>query len=198
MMSSPSSEGGCGSGSGHSASHYANIPALDPHFVHQGAQYSNVNVYPHPQPQPQVGVGRGPSQSSSSHESHESHATHASTVSGSGLGTGTGTVPEGQRRMSAKEREMFSTRPRSRHGRSQAVPPSFGVVTPDAGGLGSDLVVPAGVLGGMEREAYLRNGLELIVHQDAGRLREREGGGEERVREEIPPTYDSLPVGARR
>lgn len=182
-----------GSGSGHSASHYANVPPVDPHFVHQGAQYPNVK-------QSQAGVGRGPSQSSS----HESHATRASTASGSGLaiehGNGNRTVPMG-RRMSAKERETLSTRPLSWNGRPRAVPLSLGVVNADAGGSSSDVAVPVGAVqsGIVDQEAYLSNELGLIVHQDAGRVEEGvEGGVEERVREEIPPTYDSLPFGERR
>lgn len=45
----------------------------------------------------------------------------------------------------------------------------------------------------MDREAYLRNSPSPIVHLNAGRVgREEEA---EEVREEIPPTYDSLRGG---
>ena len=98
--------------------------------------------------------------------------------------------------MSAKEREVFLTRSLSWHDRPQAVPPSFGVGRPGSDVVGS-AAGPAGI-GVVDREAYLRNGPGLIVHQDAGRVREGEHGGvEERTREENPPTYDSLPVGER-
>ena len=188
-MSSPSSEGGSGSGSGDSAPHYSNVPPVDPHFGNQG-EYSNVNVSP--KSQLQVGVGRGPSQSS-----NESRTTRASTASGSGSGTGTATgngngTVQRVRRVGAKERETLSTRLLSGHGQPQGVHASVGAVKSDTGGSGSGVVVPGGADPAVDREAY------LIVHLDGGRVTAgEEGGREERLGEEIPPTYDSLPVGER-
>jgi hypothetical protein len=49
----------------------------------------------------------------------------------------------------------------------------------------------------LARNANGTTGGEVIVHQDAGRIPD-EGGQQEERRDEIPPTYDSLPFGERR
>lgn len=129
-------------------------------------------------------MGRGPSFSSSHGGQSTNSSSRPTTNSGVYHPAGAGYVNGAN----AKEQEAFGSTtlaPRPVAGLG------LGVTNPDLGEASASTVV-------VDREAYLRNGPGPgpIVHRDAGRVDPVDEG--EAVREEIPPTYDSLPVDERR
>ena len=161
-----------------SGSYYTHLPPADPHFVQQSGQFPAIAWGPGVQPTGAgtgtAGVGRGPSLSSTNSSSRPTHTTSSGVYAPIGAGA------------AAKEREAFG---------AAALPPprplGLGVANPDLGEASASTV-------GVDREAYLRNGPGPIVHQDAGRVDPVEAEEEAEAREEIPPTYDSLPAEERR
>ena len=176
-----------------SGSYYTHIPPADPHFVQQAGQFPTGLGVPLGAGTA-VGVGRGLSLSSShggqstNSSSHPTHTTHSGVHYPVGPGAGAG----------AKDREAF--------GAAALAPPPTRPLGMGLGVTNPDLGEASASTGGVDREAYLKNGPGPvlvpgpgpIVHQDAGRVEPVGEEEREATREEIPPTYDSLPVDERR
>jgi hypothetical protein len=203
------SDSGTGSGATTSSGGHHNLPPRDPQYTPQGGGYPNMQPYPNAQQQPYPGQlanpgghpgafypAAGAAAAMGAGAAVGAHGRSASMSSSGHTGSGSGTASR-----SAKEREAFAR---------SAGPGGLGVANPDgeggsAGGAG---------IGDDARRAYLAGGpgpgrmggvpasvgggSGVVVHRDGGRVvdeGEQEGDGEQA---EIPPTYDSIPLGERR